>query len=269
MERQKGHETIDCHIVTYNVHGLPWSRHYIQEIGTWLSSKQIPIVCLQEVFTESGRSAYKNILERAGYEVHIPRDTGVCLLPSGLMIAVLESRYRVLSNCFQSFLEFNNVEIMANKGFYTLWLQDRQSGRRIHITNTHTQSDTEISWLFGGKKAMDRVRYRQGEQILKYFESVQDPVLVAGDFNKETSIHPHIRLLHPQTSLPIKKSTFMSTGEDLDHIAWLPLQYAKDGCGFCDIRRKGPQYVYCKVHELPWSDHAAVEAVVQIVKYIN
>jgi endonuclease/exonuclease/phosphatase family metal-dependent hydrolase len=255
--------SIPCHVITYNVHGLPWSRKYIHEIGTWLCSQQIPIICLQEVFTESGRAAYKNILERAGYEVIIPRDSNVSMMPSGLLIAILTTKYTILSNCFQSYLTYHNVEIVANKGFFVLWLQEKITRRKFYIVNTHTQSDTELTWFFG-KKLMDLTRYKQGEQILQYFENTSDPVILVGDLNQETSIHPYIRYLQPNSALPLKKSTFFHTGEDLDHVAWLPLQYAKKGCGFCDIRNRGPQIARCKVHELPWSDHAAVEALVYI-----
>jgi len=250
---------ISCHIVTYNVHGLPWSRKYIFEIGTWLADKQIPIVFLQEVFTTSGRNAYRNYLERAGYRVFVPRDEGVAMLPSGLMVAVHSSKYEVVSECFQPYLYYHNVEVVANKGFYAIRLKELATNKEFYVVNTHTQSDTELTWFFG-KRTMDLTRYKQGEQILQFFERITEPVLVVGDLNQETSIHPHIRFLHPPSTLPLKKATFFHTGEDLDHIAWLPLQYSQEGCGFCDIRKKGPQYLRCKVHELPWSDHAAVEA---------
>lgn len=248
---------MNVHILTYNIHGVPWARNHVREICTWLSNEYHPIICLQEVMTSSGRSTIQYMLERSGYQVLIPKDEGVTWLSSGLLTAVNTTRYKVLSTCFCPFLQYHNVEVFANKGFFSIWLEDIETGRRFYIVNTHTQSD-EAAFLFGARY-LSKIRYQQAEQILQHFEGYTDPILVVGDLNQESSIHPYLQCLHPESSLPLKKSTFFHTGEDLDHVAWLPLQWAKDGCGFCDIRKKGPQLRFCRVHPLPWSDHAPVE----------
>jgi endonuclease/exonuclease/phosphatase family metal-dependent hydrolase len=90
------------------------------------------------------------------------------------------------------------------------------------------------------------------------------PILIVGDMNCEHSAHPHIRFLNPQASEVLQKRTFYSTGEDLDHIAWLPLQWTNPNCAFCDIERNGPRMVSCKILEKPWSDHAPVVATVYV-----
>lgn len=258
----------EVHVVTYNIHGLPWVSCPHQEIAEWLSTEvAAPLLCFQEVFTSKGRAQLTRILESHGYEVHIPRDEGVSWLTSGLLTAVKHRRFRVLTSCFQSFLAYKNVEIFANKGFHILWLEDCWTRRRFFLVNTHTNSDPEIPWFSGNTyQTIVNVRRRQAEQILEYFGGMQvnDPVLVVGDLNQEVSLHPHLRSLHPVATDPrLKKRTFLPTGQDLDHVAWLPLQWASPTCIFC--LDQGPQLLRCKVHDdRVWSDHAPVEMVLHI-----
>lgn len=251
------------HLLSYNVHGLPWCRTDLYNIGKWVIDRKIPVCCFQELFTTSGRNLFQAMFERAGYEVLLPKDQGVCLFPSGLMICILSSKYKVISTSFRSYLHYQNTDQFANKGFFSVILYDTAINRLINIINTHTQSDWELTFLTGRHNTC-KTRYKQAEQILEEFQTSKIPVLVVGDLNQETSLHPYLQSLHPLSAYPLKKATFYSTGEDLDHIAWMPLQWAPMGCGFCDIRKKGPQYEICKIHDLPWSDHAALEAVVSI-----
>jgi endonuclease/exonuclease/phosphatase family metal-dependent hydrolase len=250
---------ITCHIVTYNIHGLPWPwipNKYL-ELSQWLTSlAPLPqILCLQEVFTAGGKQTLKQVLERVGYHVLFPMDEGVTLLTSGLVVAV--RHFEVLSSFFCPYLVNHNFEIFANKGFFRIRLRDPTTGRRFSLVNTHTQSDDGAK-LFG-KAFLAGIRYKQAEQLLDLMSTEEDPVLVVGDLNQESSLHPYLRSLHPPSVLPIKKTTFFSTGEDLDHVAWLPLQWAPDGVGFCHIHTKGPQLLHCKVHDVSYSDHAPVE----------
>jgi endonuclease/exonuclease/phosphatase family metal-dependent hydrolase len=251
-------------ILTYNIRGLPWCKCPIEEIASWAGRSQVPILCFQEVFTAKHRAKLKQILERFHYTVLIPHDEDVCFLPSGLVTAVHTRRYSILSTCFISFLTYYNVEAFANKGFQTVWLQDRNSGQRVHIANTHTQSDEEVGWI-STTAFRKHIRYQQAQQIIHHYDQgIRDPVLVVGDFNQESSLHPYLRTLHPPSSLPLKKATFFRTGEDLDHIAWMPVQWsaAIGGCGFCG--NYGPALQYCKVHQVALSDHAPVEMHVRL-----
>ena len=227
----------------------------MDKILAWILELRIPILCFQEVFTETARQTIKQRLERHGYTVVLPQDGGVSFFPSGLITAILNSEYTVLHSIFESFLDYHNVEIFANKGFHRITLQD-QASNKFHIINTHTQSDEEVLWWtpYSYKKA---IRYRQAEQMIQSCKEFRDPVIVIGDFNQESSLHPHLRTLPPPSSFPMKKSTFFRTGEDLDHVAWMPLQWVGEGCGFCGTF--GPFLDYCKVHSVPWSDHAPVE----------
>jgi len=251
-----------CQILSYNVHGLPWSKQNCVPISNWIKSQRPSIVCLQEVFTKQARDYYKDQLERDGYKVCIPRDADVSLLPSGLLTAYLEKAYAFVSDCFCPYLAYHNVELFANKGFHSLRLRCLETQRVVHIVNTHTQSDTEISWWWGAATMM-RIRRRQFQQIVEHFHTCNEPVLIVGDLNCEASPHPYVRFLK-LPGAPLRKSTFYSTGEDLDHIAWLPLQWVRDGCHYCDVVRRGPQILQCTVFEKPWSDHAPVLATVYI-----
>jgi endonuclease/exonuclease/phosphatase family metal-dependent hydrolase len=251
------------HAITYNIHGLPWSSTNLTRILAWLLETHVPILCFQEVFCASDRTMIRERLEPHGYEVLIPRDEGVALFPSGLVTAIQRQHFEVLGHSFQPFLAYHNVEIFANKGFQPIRLRHIATQRSLHILNTHTQSDEEIFvWTrYFYKKS---IRFQQAQQIIEYCKSFKDPVLVIGDFNQETHLHPNLRTLHPPSSLPLKKATFFRTGEDLDHVAWMPLQWsdARGGCGFCGTF--GPALEYCKVHAITLSDHAPVEMKVRV-----
>ncbi len=251
------------HILTYNIHGLPWCRNNNEDILGWLAHQEFPLICLQEVFTTQGRIQYGKTLSAVGYDVLIPHDEGVSMFSSGLLTAVQHTSYRIIGTFFRPYLIYNYSDRFANKGFFGVHLEDRRTAKRFYIINTHTQSDWEASIIFG-KADTTAIRFKQAEQILEHCKELRDPVLVVGDLNQENSLHPYLRSLHPITDLPLKKATFFQTGEDLDHIGWLPLQYAKKGCGFCDIRRRGPQLVECQIHAHTWSDHAAFSARVLI-----
>lgn len=261
---------MQLHAITYNIHGLPWSNTNLEQILSWMLELRVPLLCFQEVFTAHARRRIQERLERQGYRVLLPMDEGVSLFPSGLVTAVRLDTYTVLGASFQPFLSYHNAEIFANKGFHRVTLRDRASNILFHILNTHTQSDEEVLWWspYAHKKA---IRRKQAEQIIEYCKEYREPVLVMGDFNQESSLHPNLRTLHPTSplpSLPLKKATFFRTGEDLDHVAWMPLQWYngdkdKDNiCGFCG--RYGPLLEFCKVHSEAWSDHAAVEMKVNI-----
>ena len=250
-----------CEILTYNTHGLPWSQDNSKPICGWIKETKPSIVCLQEVFRDSVRKYYQEQLVREGYTVVIPRDLGVTFMPSGLLTAFLDRDYTLISDCFCPYLDYHNVEFTANKGFHTLRLKQRKTGRIVHIVNTHTQSDNEVTWLF--RKAVSNIRKKQFQQILDFFPH-REPVLVVGDLNCEHSPHPHIRFLRTCTPALLKKRTFYLTGEDLDHIGWLPLQWANPDCPFCDIERNGPRMESCRVLQKPWSDHAPVIASIYI-----
>lgn len=256
-----------CTILSYNIHGLPWSRDNSKHICNWFISIKPEIICLQEAFRPSIRQYFQEQLVRHGYRVCIPRDEGIAYMNSGLLTAVRESEYTVVSDCFSPYHDVHNLEYAANKGFHAVRLQHRKSRRRITIINTHTQSDTEVSWLFG--KTVHHTRRAQFQQILDFIQYDRYPVLLAGDLNTEYSPHPYVRFL--QHADPIKKGTFYATGEDLDHIAWFPTHWARllgtvgnAECAFCNIDATGPRMEACSVLQKPWSDHAPLLVTVYV-----
>jgi hypothetical protein len=193
----------------------------------------------------SVRNFYKVELERMGYTVCIPRDTGVAWIPSGLVTAVLSADYELIADCFCPFEYYCNIECFVNKGFHSLRLRNRRTDAITYIVNTHTQSDTEISWFFG-RHVTSHAREKQMQQICDFFKYTRERVLVVGDLNCEKEPHPGLRFLHPHNCVSLKKATFYSTGEDLDHVAYLT------------DREYVPRLVSCRIYDIPLSDHAPV-----------
>lgn len=228
-------------ILTYNVKGLPWCKDYIEDICVFLSKQDVDIICLQEVFTERGRNFYKIFLEAIGYTVLLPNDTDVTWLPSGLLTAFKTSKFKLHGKVFCPYIDSHNFEWFALKGFHVVHLE--KNGQRFYIVNTHTQSDTIITIL--RSHDIKYIRKKQTEQLLKYFKSTRDIVLIVGDLNCESEPTAGLRFLHPAGVSPLKKRTFFDTGEDLDHVA-------------CLLDRPLPIVGNVKVCNEPWSDHAPV-----------
>jgi hypothetical protein len=247
---------MEVNILTYNTHGLPWSRDTKKEITAWIVQKQPDILCLQEVFTLKARHYYVKMLFNAGYTIITPNDQDVTVLPSGLLTGFKTSAYSLTSHVFCPYLSYHNVEALANKGFHLLRLQSRK-GLHIQIVNTHTQSNTEVSWWFGDR-IIDIIRREQFQQILDFVHGVPYPVLICGDVNCPRSPHSDVRFLTPIHQNLVQKATFYSTGEDLDNVGWILPQYAPKGCELCDVERFGPILTNCEIFQLPYSDHAPV-----------
>lgn len=249
-------------VLTYNIRGLPWVRDQSVAICDWILKQRPPILCLQEVFRPRVLLYFKEKLEGAGYHVCLPKDDDVTLMKSGLLTACLSSDYDVLSSCFYPYLAFHNVEIFANKGFQTLVLRDRRLGRTFILANTHMQSDTEVTW-FLGREGTYAVRKAQHQQIVDTLMTAKDPAFLIGDLNIEHSPHSSVRYMTLPDESRLQKSTFIPTGENLDHCAWFPLQWAAalasgPGCSFCDFNRRGPRMTKCQIYQVSLSDHAPV-----------
>ena len=251
-------------VLTYNIRGLPWVRDQSVAICDWILTQRPSILCLQEVFRPRVRKYFKTHLEAAGYVVCIPHDEDVTLMNSGLLTACLSSDYMILSSCFYPYLAFHNLEIFANKGFQTLVLRAHVSGRTCILANTHMQSDTEVTW-FLGREGTYAVRKAQHQQIVDTLMLEPHPAFLIGDLNIEHSPHSSVRYMTLPDESRLQKSTFYSTGENLDHCAWFPLQWSMamalingSSCSFCDFNRRGPRMTRCEIHQLHLSDHAPV-----------
>jgi hypothetical protein len=142
-------------------------------------------------------------------------------------------------------------------------LLQKKTNRRIQILNTHTQSNTELSWLFG-TKVITNIQKKQFQQMIDYIGASKTPTFIVGDMNCEYSPHPYVRFLKPLCNNQLRKSTFYSTGEDLDHVAWIPTQWAEHKCGYCDIEKYGPRIEACTIFQKPWSDHAPMFVTIRV-----
>jgi endonuclease/exonuclease/phosphatase family metal-dependent hydrolase len=236
--------------MAYNVHGLPWSKNQSANIVQYILDVQPDVLCLQEVFTDVLRKYFSETLTAHGYTVVSPRDDGVAIMGSGLLSAFKTARFRLLSTCFYPYTVYHNVEIGANKGFQTIRLVDAE-GRRILLANTHMQSDTKFR-AFGLTSDVPTTRKAQFTELVRWLERDRDPVLLLGDMNCEQSPHAHVRFLKDPV---LQKSTLPSTGEDLDHVAWLPMQWAPPGTSWCSIDATGVRAISYRVDPVPWSDH--------------
>jgi hypothetical protein len=244
-------------IVSYNTHGLPWSNQKPHEISDWCLQQDPDVVCLQEVFLQQMQDLYSSLFSRAGFIVIVPRDKGFSFFPSGLLCLVKMTRFQVLSHRFEPFLSHDFVEIGANKGFQLLVLQSKVTGRLVSLINTHMQSTTVMT-VFESKAGIQRILREQFDQMVNAFPapceySVKTPTFVVGDFNCEASPHTDVRFFYP--AAPLRKSTFPETGEDLDHIAWMPLQWTLPGQPWCSMDVTGPKILSYTVTPLPYSDH--------------
>ena len=234
-------------ILTYNIHGLPWEPDHTGPIASWSGSCGADVLCFQEVFTETRRSTLQRILEDHGYSVYIPNDIIRTFLSSGLCIAVKSSSsWKIQSMQFIPFFEYAFWDSIANKGFFSVVLQ-HVNGKKIQIVNTHLQSDSELSLLYNITRIYytNHVRTKQLEEIVKTYGTSELPTVIIGDLNQEGLIHPRIQNIcctHRDSIV-----TFPSTGENLDHAAWIT------GTGLL------PHLQRCHVHnKVTHSDHSPI-----------
>ena len=229
-------------ILSYNIHGLPWSRDNTRPIATWSATCGADCLCFQEVFTEDRKMVLQTILESNGYTVLFPNDTTNIVLSSGLCIAIRkQSDWTIRSSRFTPFLHYGGWDMFANKGFFRLTLQHR-SGYICQLINTHMQSDLEIPFY---KETIYTcpIRFHQLDQIVQEYGGSTLPTLIIGDLNQEGIIHPSVKNICCNHTDAI--TTFPPTSENIDHVAW--------------IVGTGDPFRLHSIHigdEVPWSDHS-------------
>jgi endonuclease/exonuclease/phosphatase family metal-dependent hydrolase len=145
---------------------------------------------------------------------------------------------------FIPFFEYAFWDTIANKGFFSIILQ-HVNGKKIQIVNTHLQSDSELSLLYNITRIYytNHVRIKQLEEIVKTYGTSELPTVIVGDLNQEGLIHPRIQNIccnHTDSII-----TFPSTGENLDHAAWITGTGSIPHLQSCHIR-----------HEVKHSDHS-------------
>jgi len=229
-------------ILSYNIHGLPWSRDNTRPIATWSATCGADCLFFQEVFSETRKIVLQTILESNGYTVLFPNDTAGILILSGLCIAIRkQSNWTIRSSRFTPFLHYIGWDLFANKGFFRITLQ-HSSGYICQLINTHMQSDLEIPF-YKEKIYTCRTRFYQLDQIVKEYGNSNIPTFIVGDLNQEGIIHPSVKNIC--CSLNDIITTFPPANENIDHVAWIV------GTGIPPLLHR--------IHigdEIPWSDHS-------------
>lgn len=209
---------MNLHILTYNIHGMPWANTDMKNLFTWVfETSTADILCFQELWSTTDRVLLQEYCKIYGWNVSFPRDS--CSLGyilkgldcgSGLAVAY-KSVYELVSTpLFIPFEEAAGVDKFITKGFY--YLKFKYQNKVFSLLNTHFQSDfTEIPCC--------RINYKfsrlaQEFAIYSYAKRLQEPTLICGDLNQETCKFLHF--------LEKKKHiTFTDTGEHLDHLCTL------------------------------------------------
>ena len=216
-------------IFSYNVYGLPFMPDsWAYPLATWFDGSDYDFICLQEVFTQGRVDVLTKSLIKNGYTVIKPNDfkDRKNLLSSGLLTGIKNSSWKIVSDTFITYNESVGAELLANKGFHCIELENKITGLPLLIINTHMQSDNPTTY-FGGCMDTKPIRKSQAQQIYDFLSSWKpmQHVLI-GDLNCEIEAHEEIKHL-TGANAGISKHTFPSTGEDLDHVAILPKFWSK------------------------------------------
>jgi exonuclease III len=246
-------------IFSYNIRGLPFfPDSWSNPLADWFNNTDYDCVCLQEVFTEGRIKMLTDSLKKNGYTVIKPNDFAkrYNLMSSGLLTAVKTERWSILEEGFHFYEHSTVIENITNKGFHWLKVTEKnkqnKQNKPILLINTHMQADHSIN-LFSGCIDTRPIRKKQAEQILKLIEHVKTNHLIIGDINCE--IEPHNDFLYlTGRKTGIQKHTFICTGEDLDHVAYIP-----------KIMPKRPIVKEVSVlSKLWWSDHWPIFVIVEL-----
>jgi endonuclease/exonuclease/phosphatase family metal-dependent hydrolase len=240
---------MDLRVLTYNVHGLPWTRVPILPMLAWMSRRtSADVICLQEVFQRKAMTDLITYAPVYGYRALVPPDcvTPSCFAnPSGLCTLVKDSLF-VSGWEFTPFDDAGGLEWFVQKGVFRIecWKDDV----RVDLFNTHFQSDvTEIPCL---RIRHQHTRDRQESQVELVASRSECPI-IAGDFNQS--------LFHTLERLDTTfHATFPETYEHLDHI----LVYGPS-------RRRILHHRTTYFDEMTASDHIPVLTCLRIRKELN
>jgi exonuclease III len=208
---------------SYNIHGLPFlPDKWTQPLYEWFNGCDYDFICIQEAFTPGRIDGIVTSLTENGYTVLRPNDIrdGV-FLGSGLITAVRADRWRIQSSGFTAYAQCTGAETLANKGFHWLRVSALQDHTEFVVINTHMQADHLFNYFIGCIDARP-IRQQQMHQIVSFLNAVEPcRSLIVGDINSE--IEPHDDLVYLTGERQgIRKHTFEPTGEDLDHVAFIP-----------------------------------------------
>ena len=243
-------------IFSYNIFGLPFLPDTVSNhLATWFTDTDYDLIFLQEVFTVGRIKILTESLEKNGYTVIKPNDLALRtnILSSGLLSAFKKSRWNLLQEGFQFYEQSTLIENFANKGFHWLKLIQKNNLDPIMVINTHMQADNSVNFLTGYTDTKP-IRRSQAEQILKQIEKTKLKHLIIGDINSENEPHDEFLYLTGKKN-GIQKHTFIETGEDLDHVAYIPKFMQKAIPIVKEIS---------VLSNLWWSDHWPIDVIVEL-----
>lgn len=241
-------------IFSYNIHGLPYlPDSWTNPFCGWLKDCDYDFICLQEVFTVGRIEMLKKTMECEGYQVLKPNDfLSPNLLGSGLLTGIRKDSWMVLEDDFIQFKQSIGAENLANKGLHWFKLQHKINGEQIVLINTHMQADHPFNYFVGctDTKPTRRTQVIQMIDFLKAHSNIKH--IIVGDLNAEEEAHEDLKYITGPNN-NIRKHTFEPTGEDLDHVAYVPK--------FCKMRPITEKVAV--LDRLWWSDHWPIDVVVR------
>jgi exonuclease III len=245
-------------IFSYNIHGLPYiSDSWCEPLAEWFTDTDYDFICLQEVFTQKRIDILTKSLNKNGYTVLKPNDFKERrnLLSSGLITAIKNNTWDIISDIFIAYNDSVGAELLANKGFHIVTVKHKKKNETIILINTHMQSDNPTTY-FAGCLDTRPIRRNQAQQIYEYLNKTPKyRHFLVGDLNSEKEAHDEFLYLTGQKN-GIMKHTFPSTGEDLDHVAILPK--------FWNSIAKPIIKEISVLSKLNWSDHWPIHIVIYV-----
>jgi len=147
-------------------------------IGDRLAETSADVLAFQEVWTASARDILLAKARRAGYAHHWY--LGGALGRSGLLVV---SRLPILEADFEPFRlsgtleQFDNGEYLSGKGFARLRLQGRDGPVSFINTHLHARYTNRVAHGFTPHRVGQLV------QLAARVREIEDPLILAGDFN--------------------------------------------------------------------------------------
>ncbi|MEE9608129.1 MAG: endonuclease/exonuclease/phosphatase family protein [Myxococcota bacterium] len=263
-------------ILTLNVWGLPWpfGRHLgqrIEAIAATLPRLGADVLALQEVWTRRSRNALLEAGHAAGFRHDWHND--VALGGSGLLVL---SRLPIADVRFQAYVVRGpphslGGDYYGGKGFAEVGLETAVG--RIALVDTHLQA------LYDDRAELAPFQAAQVVQLAARLAEIDDPVVVAGDFNVDEGNREY-RILRGLTGLrdvaaeldrrqPTARAANPYHRGRREPDQRIDYVFARDGAARrvrpVTLRRVYDESLQIEGRSLAYSDHAGVLAELEIV----
>lgn len=232
---------MNINILTYNIHGLPWSFTRLRSILVWCSYQATTdVICLQEVFAKHHRKTIQDFCKTTQiWNCFFPNETdnshwlanisSSFYSGSGLCILVKKEIETVGKSLFYQFRSSDGIDTFVKKGVFGVQL--KINGNIFNILTTHLQSD--ITEMYCYRINYINSRKRQENEIYRYC-CLKDKSLEINPIISSKSTTPYILIGDLNTSDftyyhcidSEQHVTYPSTGEHLDH-ALIPNEHKK------------------------------------------